>query len=385
MSDASQPSAAGSAPPSDSATLAVCPLTADFLPPNMRKHVDPKAPPPLRMMAAKGLVPLSPSDIIGALYMLTFDLDTAVRETAAKTLTSLPDRLLGTALRDEEIKPPVLRYCLEAFATCDDYVELLILNAGTPDDAVAKVACNCQLRIAEIIGQNQLRTLRHDDILRNLCRNPNVLASVIDGICDFAVRNGMLLPDVPQMQKARVRVFGPQALQKPPDQGPTALEVVAENAELREEDAPPVEEGKRLTLSQRVSKMSVSEKIKLATLGNKEARGLLMRDTNRLVAVAVIRSPRLTDGEVLTVANNRAVIEDVLRVIYNNREWTKNYALRLALVKNPKTPLAISMRYLSGMRESDVVSLARNKNIPSGIQVLAKKMMDKKNAPNRER
>jgi len=264
-------------------------------------------------------------------------------------------------------------------------VELLILNAGTPDDAVAKVACNCQLRIAEIIGQNQLRTLRHDDILRNLCRNPNVLASVIDGICDFAVRNGMLLPDVPQMQEARVRVFGPQALQKPPDQGPTALEVVAENAELREEDAPPVEEGKRLTLSQRVSKMSVSEKIKLATLGNKEARGLLMRDTNRLVAVAVIRSPRLTDGEVLTVANNRAVIEDVLRVIYNNREWTKNYALRLALVKNPKTPLAISMRYLSGMRESDVVSLARNKNIPSGIQVLAKKMMDKKNAPNRER
>ncbi len=87
----------------------------------------------------------------------------------------------------------------------------------------------------------------------------------------------------------------------------------------------------------------------------------------------------------MTVANNRAVIEDVLRVIYNNREWTKNYALRLALVKNPKTPLAISMRYLSGMRESDVVSLARNKNIPSGIQVLAKKMMDKKNAPNRER
>lgn len=385
MNDASQPSASGSGPPSEAPTPAVCPLTADFLPPNMRKHVDPKAPPPLRMMAAKGLVPLSPSDMIGALYMLTFDLDAGVRETAAKTLTSLPDRLLGTALRDEEIKPQVLSYCLEAFASRDDYVELLILNAGTPDEAVAKVASNCQLRIAEIIGQNQLRILRHDDILRNLCRNPSVLASVIDGVCDFAVRNGMLLQDVPQMQQARVRVFGPQALQKPPDQGPTALEVVAEHAELREEDAPPVEEGKRLTLSQRVSKMSVSEKIKLATLGNKEARGLLMRDTNRLVSVAVIRSPRITDGEVLTVANNRAVIEDVLRVIYNNREWTKNYALRLALVKNPKTPLAVSMRYLSGMRESDVISLARNKNIPSGIQVLAKKMMDKKNAPNRDR
>lgn len=385
MSEASQSSAPSSALASDSATLAACPLSADFLPPNMRKHVDPKAPPPLRMMAAKGLVPLSPSDMVGALYMLTFDLDSGVRETAAKTLASLPDRLLSTALRDEEIQPQVLRYCLEVFASRDDYVELLILNAGTPDDAVAKAAASCPLRIAEIIGQNQLRILRHDDILRNLCRNPNAIASLIDAVCDFAVRNGMQLEDVPQMQQARLRVFGPQALQKPPEQGPTAEEVMAENAELREEDAPPVEEGKRLTLSQRVSKMSVSEKIKLATLGNKEARGLLMRDANKLVAVAVIRSPRITDGEVLSIANNRAVSEDVLRVIYHNREWTKSYALKLALVKNPKTPLAISMRYLSGMRESDVVSLARNKNIPSGIQVQAKKMMDKKNAPNREK
>jgi hypothetical protein len=384
MNEESQPSAPGS-PPVDSATAAVCPISADFLPPNMRKHVDPKAPAPLRMMAAKALVPLSPSDMVSALYMLTFDAESAVRQTAASTLTSLPGRILSAALRDEEIKPQVLRYCLEAFAGRDDYVELLVLNAGTPDDAVAKVASSCQLRIAEIIGQNQLRILRYDDILRNLCKNPNAIASLIDVVCDFAVRNGMVLQDVPQMQQSRVRVFGPEALQKPPEQGPTALEVIAENAELRDENAPPVEEGTRLTLSQRVSRMSVSEKIKLATIGNKEARGLLMRDANRLVGVAVIRSPRITEGEVLTIAHNRAVLEDVLRVIYLNREWTKSYALKLALVKNPKTPLAISMRYLSGMREADVIGLARNKNIPSGIQLQARKMIEKKSAPNRER
>ena len=144
-----------------------------------------------------------------------------------------------------------------------------------------------------------------------------------------------------------------------------------------------MEERKRLTVSQQVMKMSISEKIKLATLGNREARGLLMRDTNKLVAVAVIRSPRITDGEVLSMANNRAVIDEVLRIIYSNREWIKNYSVKLALAKNPKTPLAISMRFLSTLHEGDVKALAKNKNVQAGIQLMAKKMLEKKDAPKR--
>ncbi len=383
MSSSPLPTAplAEAASPSPAAALAPCPISTDFLPANMRKYVDPQGPVPLRMMAAKALVPLSPSDMVAVLYMLTFDLAETVRKTAAVTLSSLPDRILSASLRDEQLKPPVLGHCLQVFAGNEEYVQALTLNASTPDEAVAVVAGTCSAKIAEIICQNQLRVLRYDNILRNLCRNPHAPVSVIDGVCDFAVRSGMLLQDVPQMQQARVRVFGPGALLKPPEQGPTAQEVVEEYQELREENAPPVEEGKRQTVSQRVMKMSISEKIKLATLGNREARGLLMRDTNKLVAVAVIRSPRITDGEILSMANNRAVNDEVLRIIYGNREWTKNYTVKLALVKNPKTPLAISMRFLSTMQESDVRALARNKNVQAGIQLMAKKMMDKKNAP----
>ena len=95
------------------------------------------------------------------------------------------------------------------------------------------------------------------------------------------------------MQAARVRLFGPEAAEAaPPDPGPTADEVIEEYAELEDEDAPPMEEGKRLTLAQRIMKMSIAEKIKLATKGNKEARSYLLRDSNKLVAVAVIRSPK---------------------------------------------------------------------------------------------
>jgi hypothetical protein len=149
MSDQAQPGAEG------------CPVTADFLPPNMRKHVDPKAPVPLRMMAAKSLVPLSPPDMIGALFMLTFDPDPGVRETAAKTSGGLPDRILATALRDEGVKAPALGYFLRALAGKEQYEEMLILNATTPDDDVAACAQRCSAKIAETIGQNQLRLLRH--------------------------------------------------------------------------------------------------------------------------------------------------------------------------------------------------------------------------------
>lgn len=362
-----------------------CPIDAGFLPPNMRKHVDVKAPVPLRGMAAKGLVPLSPSDMCGALFILKFDPDAGIREAAVKTASAFPDRILATALRDEAIKPPVLGWLVELFGAKEQYAEMLILNASTPDESIALLAKTASPKTLEIIGNNQLRILRHEDIIRQLVGNPQASPALITHVTDFAARSGVGLQDVPQMREARIRVFGPQAADKPPDPGPTADEIMEEYKEsLKDEAAAPMEEGKRLTLAQRIMKMNISEKIKLATLGNKEARSLLIRDSNKLVSVAVIRSPRITDGEVLAIANNRAANEDVLRVVYSNREWLKSYPLRLALVKNPKCPTGVTMRFLSTLRESEIKDLARNKNIPSGIQMMAKKMMDKKNAPKKD-
>ncbi|MBI3184285.1 MAG: hypothetical protein HYZ28_19300 [Myxococcales bacterium] len=361
---------------------AACPISAEALPPNMRKYVDSKGPVPLRMMAAKALAPLSPADMLAALFILTFDPDEGVRQTAEKSSVTLPDRILAPALRDEGVKPPVLGFFLGRLGGNDAYAEMLILNASTPDEAVAAVASKCGVKAAEIIGENQLRLLRHEDIVRQLCLNPNATPALIDRTCDFSVRSGLVLADVPQMKEARVRLFGPEAAENPPDPGPTADEILGEYSELADESASPMEEGKRLNATQRVSKMSIAEKIKLASRGNKEARGLLLRDANKLVAVAVIRSPRVTDGEVMAAANNRAMHDEVLRVVYSDREWTKMYPIKLALVKNPKVPQAIAIRFLATLRESDVKSLARDKNVPNAVQTHAKKMVDKKNAPS---
>lgn len=398
MTDQAAPPAEATAAPAQEAPVGNgCPITADFLPENMRKHVDPKAPVPLRMMAAKALVPLAPPDMLGALFMLMYDADEKIRETAGKTASTLPDRIAASGFRDEAVQAPVLGWYLEVYAQNDAYAEMLIINATTPDSAVAAIAPTCSQKIAELIGQNQLRLLRDEQIVRQLALNPVAQGALIDGVCDFVVRNGLDLPDVPQMVAAKVRLFGPQAAAQPVSTGPTADEIIAEfkvgaegelpaNAEhaqkLAEKEAK-LEDGKKLTLTQTIAKMSVSERIKLATKGNKEIRGMLIRDANKLVAIATIRSPRITDQEVMAQALNKGAHDDVLRVIYSHREWVRKYPVRLALVKNPKVPAQVLMRFLNTLAEADVKALARDKNVSGAIQLMAKKMVQRKNEPKK--
>ena len=131
-------------------------------------------------------------------------------------------------------------------------------------------------------------------------------------------------------------------------------------------------------MTQKILRMSVSEKIKLATLGNKEARTLLLRDSNKLVSMAAATSPRITDGEIVGLANSRTVNSDVLRYIYSNREFLRNYAIKISLVKNPKVPLPTALKMMYTLQEKDIKELARDRNVPQTIQAQAKAYMMKK-------
>jgi hypothetical protein len=365
-----------------------CPLPLDVLPKPLQKHADPKAPAPLRTMGAKGLVPaVAPADLVTLLFVLSFDGEAAVRETAVRTAEGLPDKIYGVALRSEAVKGPVLDWLADRFAGKDSALELVLLNAATPDETVARLAATVPQKLADIVRQNELRLLRHDGILRGLCQNPSALASSVDGACDFCVRNGMLLLDVPQMVESYKRVHGVDPTARPPPPGETAAALMSEFqdelARERAEGAPAGTESaedseKKLTITQRVMRMSVSEKIKLATLGNKEARTILLRDANKLVSMAAAQSPRITDGEILGMANSRTVNSDVLRYIYSNREFLKSYAIKVSLVKNPKVPLPTALKLLLTLQEKDIKELARDRNVPQTIQAQAKAFMMKK-------
>jgi hypothetical protein len=364
-----------------------CPLPLDVLPRPLQKHADEKAPAPLRTMGAKGLVPaVAPVDLVTLLYVLSFDAEAAVKETAVKTADGLPDKIWSVALRSEGLKPQVLDWLTDRFATKDAALELVLLNPSTPDETVARLAPVVSQRLADIVRQNELRLLRHDEIIRGLCQNPNALASSVDGACDFCVRNGLTLLDVPQLVAAHQRVHGVDPRARAAEPQETAAALIAEyEQELgaeKPEAAPAAEteedQKKKLNMTQRVLRMSVSQKIKLATLGNKEARTLLLRDSNKLVCMAAATSPRITDGEILGLANSRTVNADVLRYIYSSREFTKTYAIKTALVKNPKVPLPTALKMLFTLQEKDIKELARDRNVPQTIQSQAKGYLMKK-------
>lgn len=127
------------------------------------------------------------------------------------------------------------------------------------------------------------------------------------------------------------------------------------------------------TTSQRLGMMGVMEKVKVATRGTREERSILVRDPNRLVAAAVMSSPKLTEQEVESFSKMANVTEEVLRVIGTNRAWTKNYNVVAGLVRNPKTPVAISMNLLQRVNDKDVRLIATDRNVPEPVRIAARK------------
>ena len=127
-------------------------------------------------------------------------------------------------------------------------------------------------------------------------------------------------------------------------------------------------------LVQKIARMSVAEKVKLAIKGNGEVRSILSRDSNKMVIMNVLDNPRITDGEILNLAKSRSTIEEAIRVIIKNRDWMKSYSIMYAISTHPKTPAALAMRYLPLLKKKDVSLLQKNKNVSEAVRTMAKKL-----------
>jgi hypothetical protein len=158
---------------------------------------------------------------------------------------------------------------------------------------------------------------------------------------------------------------------------------VLEEVVVREEDAAQfpqdliVESAEELTAQQQESlyqmilKMSIPQKIRLAMLGNRQARKLLIHDRNKIITTAVLRSPKITDSEIMRFAQERNTPEDIILAICKNRTWLRTYQVKLALVNNPKTPLPKAIQFLDHLHDKDLQALSRNKNVPSVLSQTA--------------
>jgi hypothetical protein len=145
----------------------------------------------------------------------------------------------------------------------------------------------------------------------------------------------------------------------------------------REERAALQEQAKKLSLLARVQKLDVGERCKLGREGDKDCRTLLVRDGNKMVALSVLTNPKLTLNEVEFFAASRNVDEEVLREIARNRDWSKEYAVILALVNNPKTPVGVALTLVPKLHIRDLRFLAKNRGVPEAVRVVAKRMADR--------
>lgn len=133
-----------------------------------------------------------------------------------------------------------------------------------------------------------------------------------------------------------------------------------------------------VSINKQILSLTVAEKVKLAMLGNKEARSVLVKDANKLVSTAVLKNPRISDPEVVDAVQSRNISEDVLRIISNNRGWLRNYQVKCGLVNNPKTPLGIALKLINHLMLKDLKNLAKSKNVSNVISTSAKNALQKK-------
>ncbi|MEQ1870009.1 MAG: hypothetical protein ABL961_08285, partial [Vicinamibacterales bacterium] len=129
----------------------------------------------------------------------------------------------------------------------------------------------------------------------------------------------------------------------------------------------------RASVSTQISKMGFSERLKAAVKGSREMRALLIRDPNKMIAAAVLSSPKLTEQEVEGFAKMATIADEILRIIATTRAWTKNYQVVLGLTKNPKTPLAMSMNLMARLNDRDVQALSIDRNIPEPLRAAARR------------
>jgi hypothetical protein len=368
------------------------------VPPALLKFIGPEVPRALRMNAARGTLPLPPKDLTLAVFALTRDQDEEISGAAAQTLIKTPATLLKPVISDQNLHPLVLDFFARNLSQDSELQEVIALNKGTDDETIVYLATLTNKRVIEIISNNQIRFLRHPEIIDVLSENPLTSASVLDRIIKFIEHESggrkqeaktAPAPDEESMEVEieEVNDDAPPEVTQNDELGPVTTDEVVENAwsaftydhdlmHDKEFANPEEQEEEAKNLAGKIQNMKVSQKVKLAMVGNLSARSVLIRDSNKLVSAAVLKSPKITESEIEGVSKSRTVSEEVIRIIAHSKEWTRSYQIKLNLVNNSKTPMGDVLRFLNFIRDKELTAVAKSKNVPQPVQQAARKLIN---------
>ena len=379
------------------------PVNLSGLSKGVERILSPDAPGPARMMAASGMAPLPPADLLTVLYFLSYDKDSQISSKASKTLQDMPDKVLLGTLQGN-LPPEVLDGIAPFLLGRDSAVEQIILNRATLDDThvwLAKKLTSEQL--LEIIVANERRLLRTPAIIENLYFNQHTRMSSVDRAIELAIRNGVELSGIPAFEETKQALDGELIFESDGEPTPDDLNfnnavqtaksldehpveeindvMDALNADTPEEEKPEVDKEAEKSVGNfnaQLSTMMVSHKIRIAMLGTASQRSVLIRDSNKLVIMAVLKSPSVNEAEVRKYSALKGLPEEAMRYIASKRDWTKQYLIKLNLVNNPRTPIEHALRFMTHLRPNDLRALERSKDVPGVICKAAKELRKKR-------
>ena len=371
------------------------------------------APPQARLMAARGLLPLAQVELLEVLVALSAAAEPEIAEAARASLAAQEPESFAAVAGAGETPPAVLAYIARAAEAPRAVHEAVVLNHATPDEAVAALAgATADGSLLELITINQQRLIRAPAILDAVLTNP-ARTTEAERRAREVRREFFEKERGAQQIAAEMRARGATAAAEFFEQaesvgaaGGLTIEdawLIAEHIEVADADIDdswlPLERleelfveseeqrianveriiaeaerevgevtPERVSLIRRIMLMTVKDRVKLAMKGDREARGILIRDSNKMVATGVINNPRITDQEVENIAAMRTVSDEVLRLIARNRAWARSYPIIHNLVRNPRTPIATAISIMPRIQTRDLQTLAQNRNVSEAVR-----------------
>jgi hypothetical protein len=371
------------------------------------------APQPARLAAARGLLPLPQNDLLEVLVALTTNSDSEISTAATETLEAESDDNLIVAAKADDSAPAVLSYLVTQRGGSREIQEALILNSKTPDQALANLAATTSDgSLLEILAINQQRLVRApeiiDAILANTsrtveaerraretrqeffekergarqiaeelrARGKNAAAEFFE-TAELTTPSGTLSIDDAWLIAQHIEVSDDdiddawlpaeryeELISESADQKAANIQRIIESAKM---DGVEVTQ-ERVSLIRRIMFMTTRDRMKLAMKGDREARGILVRDSNKVVSTAVMNNPRITEHEVENIAAMRTVSEEVLRLIAMNRTWARSYPIIHNMARNPRTPIPTVVGILNRIRTKDLQNLSQNRNVSEAVR-----------------
>ncbi len=322
--------------------------------------VKPGAPRDVQLAAARGALPLAGKDLLTVLFFLCNNRDAEIKKSAIKTLRQLPETILTPVLKDESLHPQLLDLLVRARMSDVELMAEVIMHPSTSLNSLLNLAKKSPPGVLERLAAHQKLLDQNPQLVEALIANPAVEKAL-------KFKLGWQAPDQEQREKDSADDDEDGADDENEGRSQTEAEALMEEAE---------QEG--LSKYQIALELKVAEKIKMGLTGDKEWRNILMKESNKLVQGAVMKNPRITDGEVLMVVKNKTSSDDLIRIVLLNRDWIKNYEIKKALVVHPKTPVPKALRYVSFLTMKDLKHLSKSRQVSNIVMSAARKELEKR-------